>query len=104
MNLSILLQLTSSCNTYIIIYRYTQRIKSFKNKWEKIKRNVKLRLSEEKKEIYKTGGGFVKTFEKIEFYEDIEDLLGISAIGLDSCFDFDIVGICKSSYEFKITT
>lgn len=66
--------------------------KALKNKWEKIKRNVKQRLAEEKKEIYKTGGGVVKTFKKIEYFDSIIELLGISATGLASNFDSDVVG------------
>ncbi|XP_029342317.1 uncharacterized protein LOC115033611 [Acyrthosiphon pisum] len=41
--------------------------------------------------MHKTGGGVAKTFKKIEFYDNIVELLGISAVGLDSCFDSDIV-------------
>ncbi|KAE9542382.1 hypothetical protein AGLY_003509, partial [Aphis glycines] len=65
--------------------------KALKNKWEKIKRNVKQRLAEEKKEIYKTGGNVVKTFKKIEYFDRIIELLGVSATGLASNFDSDVV-------------
>lgn len=52
--------------------------------------------------MYKTGGGIAKTFKKIEFYENIVELLGISAVGLDSCFDSDIIGMCKYFMNLKL--
>jgi len=37
-------------------------------------------------------GGVVKTFKIIDYYDNILELLGVSATGLDSHFDSDIVG------------
>lgn len=69
--------------------------KSLKNKWEKLKKEVKQRLALEKKEIYKTGGGTVKKFKPIFHYEQIVELLGVSACGLDCDFDSDVIGRFK---------
>lgn len=45
-----------------------------------------------KKEMYKTGGGIATKFKPIKEYEKIVELLGASASGLDSNFDFDLIG------------
>lgn len=45
--------------------------------------------------MYKTGGGVVKTFKKIEYFDSIIELLGVSATGLASNFDSDVVGKCN---------
>jgi len=63
------------------------------------KREVKQRLSDQRKKIYKTGGGSVKTFKNIYNFENIVELLGISAVGLDNNFDSDRI-IGKFKYFF----
>ncbi|XP_050062463.1 uncharacterized protein LOC126552028 [Aphis gossypii] len=78
--------------------------KALKNKWEKIKRNVKQRLAEEKKEMYKTGGGVVKTFKKIEYFDSIIELLGVSATGLASNFDSDVVDSSLNNLKHTTST
>ncbi|XP_060859075.1 uncharacterized protein LOC132936855 [Metopolophium dirhodum] len=81
-----------------------RRSKALKNKWEKIKKNVKQRLSEEKKEIYITGRGVVKTFKNIDYYDNILELLGVSSTGLASDFDSDIVDLSLNNLRQTTTT
>jgi len=74
--------------------------KSIKSKWEKLKRDVKQRLALEKKEMYMTGGGTAKQFKPMKYYKEIVELLGVSAIGLDSGFDSDNISKFNLKIEF----
>lgn len=65
------------------------------------KREVKQRLFDQRKEIYRTGSGSVKTFKNIDNFENIVELLDISAVGLDNNFDSDRI-IGKFNYFFLV--
>lgn len=62
--------------------------KNLKEKYENLKRKAKKAIAEERRELYKTGGGYFRSSNDPNT-ERLAALMGESATGLSNSFDSD---------------
>lgn len=70
---------------------YTPRTgKKLREKWKNIKKDVRKKFSEEKQELFKTGGGESKVIHISSLDKQIKSIIGdINVVGLTNVFDSD---------------
>lgn len=84
-------KVASQFNSTVALIPRTAKV--LKLKYENIKRDLKKKEAENKKELYRTGGGPKKHKDLTDYEEKLLAIIKISVEGLDSRNDCDFIGI-----------